>query len=121
MHSFRALGAVLRHQRAVVTEATAGAHAKCGDTGTRTFDRGVEDRHDELVLISRLLDDLSMAAEDRAGPAGSWRPRGSSRRSSDVPPSSGRTPPWCSRRVRIGYRCALTGRAQGCGLTLRPL
>jgi hypothetical protein len=46
----------LHHRRAVITEAAAHAHANGRSPGAG--DRDVEDRHDELFLITRLLDDL---------------------------------------------------------------
>ncbi|MGH2499796.1 MAG: hypothetical protein ACRDF0_06890 [Candidatus Limnocylindria bacterium] len=48
----------LYHHRAVATEAAAHAHA--GSTAPRAGagDRAVEDRYDELYLLTRILDDL---------------------------------------------------------------
>jgi hypothetical protein len=48
----------LHHQRAVVTEAAAHAHEHSDAPGAGAGDREVEDHHDELFLITRLLDDL---------------------------------------------------------------
>jgi hypothetical protein len=48
----------LHHRRAAITEAAAGAHAHSTSPGAGAGDREVEDRHDELFLISRVLDDL---------------------------------------------------------------
>jgi hypothetical protein len=56
----------LHHQRAVITEAAAQAHAKSALPGAGASDRDIEDHHDELLLISRLLDDLlAPVARDR--------------------------------------------------------
>jgi hypothetical protein len=52
----------LHHQRAVVTEAAAHAHAASTAPGAGAGDQDVEDHHDELFLISRLLDDLHAPA-----------------------------------------------------------
>jgi hypothetical protein len=52
----------LHHQRAVVTEAAAHAHARSTAPGAGAGDQDVEDRHDELLLISRLLDGLHAPA-----------------------------------------------------------
>lgn len=48
----------LHHRRAAMTEAAAQAHANSTALSAGAGDRDVEDRHDELFLISRLLDDL---------------------------------------------------------------
>src|SRR3954468_24065838 len=48
----------LHHQRAVVTEAAAHAHEQSDAPGAGAGDPEVEDHHDELFLIARLLDDL---------------------------------------------------------------
>jgi hypothetical protein len=48
----------LHHRRAAMTEAAAHAHAKSTAPGAGAGDREVEDRHDELFLISQLLDQL---------------------------------------------------------------
>jgi hypothetical protein len=57
----------LDHQRAVVTEAAAHAHENSTAPGAGAGDRTVEDRHDQLYLIARLLDDLRASAPcDRA-------------------------------------------------------
>jgi hypothetical protein len=46
------------HHRAVATEAAAHAHANSTAPGAGAGDRDVEDRHDELYLLTRILDDL---------------------------------------------------------------
>src|SRR5215217_7891862 len=48
----------LHHRRAVITEAATAAHAASTGSATGTTDADVEHRHDELLLISRLLDEL---------------------------------------------------------------
>ena len=48
----------LHHHRAVVTDAAAHAQANSGGSGAGAVDREVEERHDELFLITRLVDDL---------------------------------------------------------------
>jgi hypothetical protein len=48
----------LHHQRAVVTEATAHAHEQSDAPRAGVGDPVVEDHHDELFLMTRLLDDL---------------------------------------------------------------
>jgi hypothetical protein len=52
----------LHHRRAVITEAAAHAHAISTAPGAGAGDEDVEDRHDQLILISRLLDDLHASA-----------------------------------------------------------
>jgi hypothetical protein len=52
----------LHHQRAVITEAAAHAHASSTAPSAGAGDEDVEDHHDELFLISRLLDDLHAPA-----------------------------------------------------------
>jgi hypothetical protein len=52
----------LHHHRAVVTEAAAHALAKSTTPGAGAGDRAVEERHDELFLITRLVDDLRAPA-----------------------------------------------------------
>jgi hypothetical protein len=57
----------LHHRRAVITEAAAAAHARSAAPEAGAGDPEVEDRHDELLLISRLLDQLrSPAPRDHA-------------------------------------------------------
>jgi hypothetical protein len=58
----------LHHRRAAVTEAAAAAHAGTAAPTALAGDRDVEDRHDELFLITALLDQLRMPA-----PAGQAR------------------------------------------------
>lgn len=48
----------LHHRRAVITEAAAEAHEKSDAPGAGAGDPDVEDRHDELFLITRILDEL---------------------------------------------------------------
>jgi hypothetical protein len=48
----------LHHQRAAVTEAAAHGHEQSDAPGAGAGDPEVEDHHDELFLITRLLDDL---------------------------------------------------------------
>lgn len=48
----------LHHRRAAITEAAAKAHADSNAPGAGVGDREVEDRHDELFLITRVLDEL---------------------------------------------------------------
>jgi hypothetical protein len=48
----------LHHRRAVITEAAAAAHDRTQAPGAGAGDREVEDRHDELFLISGILDEL---------------------------------------------------------------
>jgi hypothetical protein len=52
----------LHHQRSVVTEAAAHAHDHSSARGAGAGDPEVEDHHDELFLIARLLDDLRASA-----------------------------------------------------------
>lgn len=52
----------LHHQRSVVTEAAAHAHDHSSAPGAGAGDPEVEDHHDELFLIARLLDDLRASA-----------------------------------------------------------
>jgi hypothetical protein len=52
----------LHHQRAVITEAAADAHAKSTAPGAGAGDEDVEHHHDELFLIARLIDDLRTPA-----------------------------------------------------------
>ena len=52
----------LHHQRAVITEAAAGAHEKSTAPGAGAGDQEVEHHHDELYLVTRLLDDLHAPA-----------------------------------------------------------
>jgi hypothetical protein len=59
---FSVLRDELHHRRAVITEAAAHAHANTKAPGAGAGDREVEDRHDELFLITRLLDDLHAPA-----------------------------------------------------------
>lgn len=58
----------LHHRRAVITEAAAAAHAARTVPAAGAGDPDVEHRHDELLLISRLLDALHTPA-----PLGQWR------------------------------------------------
>src|SRR5687767_4746058 len=51
----------LHHRRAALTEAAADAHAR-STARAASDDREVEDRHAELMLISRLLDDAHTPA-----------------------------------------------------------
>jgi hypothetical protein len=48
----------LHHQRAVVTDAAAHAHDRSDARGAGAGDPEVEDHHDQLFLMARLLDDL---------------------------------------------------------------
>ena len=52
----------LHHRRASLTEAAAEAHARSTARTAAGGDREVEDRHAELLLISRLLDDAHRPA-----------------------------------------------------------
>jgi len=52
----------LHHHRAVVTEAAADAHEKSTAPSAGAGDRDVEQHHDELFLVTRLLDDLHAPA-----------------------------------------------------------
>lgn len=52
----------LHHCRAAITEAAAKAHADSNAPGAGAGDREVEDRHDELFLITRVLDELRSPA-----------------------------------------------------------
>jgi hypothetical protein len=52
----------LHHRRTVVTEAAANAHAVSTAQDAGAGDQSVEDHHDELLLISGLLDDLHAPA-----------------------------------------------------------
>jgi hypothetical protein len=54
----------LHHQRAVITEAAAHAHEKSTAPGAGAGDPEVEHQHDELFLITRVLDDLRVPAPD---------------------------------------------------------
>ena len=50
----------LHHRRAAITETAAHAHASSDAPGAGAGDREVEDCHVELLLISRLLDELGV-------------------------------------------------------------
>src|SRR4051794_26119719 len=50
----------LRRRRAVITEAAAAAHARPTVPASGAGDGEVEDWHDELFLITRLIDDLKV-------------------------------------------------------------
>jgi len=52
----------LHHQRAVVTDAAAHAHAHSDAPAARGGDPDVEDHHDQLILMARLLDQLRAPA-----------------------------------------------------------
>jgi len=52
----------LHHRRAAITEAAAAAHAASTVPEAGAGDPDVERRHDELLLISRLLDELHTPA-----------------------------------------------------------
>jgi hypothetical protein len=52
----------LHHRRAALTEAAVEAHARSTARAAGAGDREVEDRHGELLLISRLLDDAHRPA-----------------------------------------------------------
>ena len=54
----------LHHHRAVVTEAAADALTRSTAPRAGAGDPAVEDRHDELFLITRLIDDLRAPAPD---------------------------------------------------------
>jgi hypothetical protein len=52
----------LHHQRAVITQAAAHVHATSTAPSAGAGDEDVEHHHDELFLITRLLDDLHARA-----------------------------------------------------------
>src|SRR5829696_8663821 len=54
----------LHHRRAVITEAAAAAHAASTVPERGAGDPDVQHRHDELLLISRLLDELHTPAPE---------------------------------------------------------
>jgi hypothetical protein len=101
----------LRDRRPAVTAEAAEAQARAGARRCE-----VEDRHDELILVSRLLDDLrAPLAPDQPGRW--WARRGFSVRSSEEPPRprpsifvmpSSSSPPTSAHRPRTSFARRLT-------------